>query len=117
MRSYTSCNALRFSHFFCALPALSWSIQSLSCAKVSNNDQGGKESREVYLVLAGTQGDDVSREGVPVYGYIRGKGEGVETKERVKDFSEVRMETNKKTARWMNRGGILAAMNITVPTI
>ena len=41
----------------------------------------------------------------------------METKERVKDFSEVRMEANKKTARWMNRGGILAAMHITVPTI
>ena len=54
---------------------------------------------------------------LPVIEYIRGKGEGVETKERVKDFSEVRIETNKKTARWMNRGGILAATNITVPTI
>ena len=41
----------------------------------------------------------------------------METKERVKDFSEVRMETNKKTARWMNWGGILAAMHIAVPTI
>ena len=124
MRSYTFFfNALRFSHFFCALPALSWSIQSLSCAKVSINDQGGKESREVYLfVLAGTQGDDVHpkkafAKALPVIEYIRGKGEGVETKERVKDFSEVRIETNKKTARWMNRGGILAATNITVPTI
>ena len=53
---------------------------------------------------------------LPVIEYIREK-EGVETKERVKDFSEVRIETNKKTARWMNRGGILAATNITVPTI
>ena len=41
----------------------------------------------------------------------------METKEKVKDFSEVRIETNKKTARWMNRGGILAATNIAVPTI
>ena len=74
-------NALRFSHFFCVLPALSWSIQSLSCAKVSNNDQGGKESREVYLVLAGTQGDDVSREGVPVYGSLgKRRGSGNEGK-------------------------------------